>query len=74
MRQCLDIDNYIAENLKRARVALGITLQDAAKHHGISYQQLQKYENGINRISAGRLWHLSIIYSRPIEWFFNDNR
>lgn len=73
MRQPLDIDFLIAQNLKQARMDNAITLQNAAKNNGISYQQLQKYENGINRISAGRLWHVAKIYNRPVQWFFKNH-
>jgi transcriptional regulator with XRE-family HTH domain len=39
---------------------------------GISFQQVQKYERGTNRISASRLWQVAISLDVPIEFFFDD--
>jgi len=36
----------------------------------LGFQQIQKYEKGVNRIGAGRLWRFSLILGRPISWFF----
>ncbi len=39
---------------------------------GVSFQQMQKYENGMNRISASRLFALSRVFDVPVEYFFDD--
>ena len=39
---------------------------------GVAYHQVQKYEKGTNRISAGRLWRLAQIFDVPVTWFFED--
>lgn len=48
----------------------GRTQVGAAEALGITFQQIQKYEKGANRIAAGRLFELAKLYGKPIEWFF----
>ena len=45
---------------------------DLAKKLGITFQQVQKYEKGINRISSSRLWDFSQVLNVPIEYFFAE--
>ncbi len=54
------------------RNLLGLTLQTLAKAVGVTYQQLQKYERGVNRIGASRLFNLSHVLDVPISFFFED--
>lgn len=72
MKQPNQIDRVIAKNLRQIRIKRDLSLQDVSKRLGIAYQQLQKYEMGINRISAGRLWQLSVVYRYPIQNFYNN--
>ena len=64
------VDLYVGELLRDRRIILGKTQKDIAKDVGITYQQLQKYELGRNRISASRLYALSCILRVPITYFF----
>jgi transcriptional regulator with XRE-family HTH domain len=64
------IDRDIAKRLRLARIAAGVTQAAAADHVGVTFQQLQKYETGTNRVSAGSLALLAQIYGRPVAWFF----
>lgn len=66
------IEFIIAANLKKARLRHKMSQSVAPQYLGVTYQQLQKYENGANRISAVRLWHLSVFYNIPIQDFFED--
>ncbi len=50
----------------------GLTLQTLAKAVGVTYQQLQKYERGVNRIGASRLFNLSRVLDVPVSFFFED--
>ena len=54
-------------------MARDMSLRDASSKIGIAYQQLQKYEMGINRVSAGRLWQLSVFYRHPVQKFYEIN-
>ena len=64
-----EIDQYIGERLKHLRKKNRLTQEDLAEKLGISFQQIQKYENGKNRISFGRIVELSNYLNVPLEGF-----
>jgi transcriptional regulator with XRE-family HTH domain len=65
------IDKKIADRVRDARVEAGISQADMGRAiGGLSFQQIQKYENGINRISAGRLWQIATCLKVPIGKFY----
>ncbi len=66
------IDIHVGARVRLRRNLLGLTLQTLAKAVGVTYQQLQKYEWGVNRISASRLFNLSHVLDVPISFFFED--
>ena len=49
---------------------LGITQESLSERLGVTFQQVQKYERGINRISAGRLYEISVTLAVPVQYFF----
>ncbi len=49
---------------------LGLTQQQLAEMIGVTYQQAHKYESGLNRISAGRLFEIAQVLGVPVSWFF----
>ena len=51
---------------------LGLSQQQMADMIGVTYQQAHKYERGINRISAGRLYEISQVLRVPVAYFFED--
>ena len=63
------VDKYVGIRLRTRRQILGLSQQDIGERVGITFQQLQKYEKGINRISISRLYEFSQILGVPIEWF-----
>lgn len=65
------IDVFVGNKIRLTRAARGISQQQLADKLGISFQQLQKYERGINRISASRLWEVSQALGVPISYFFD---
>lgn len=65
-------DSYIGRQLKDRRSRCNMTLMEAAKKTGISYQQIQKYECACSRISAYLLFKLASAYNSPIESFFKE--
>ena len=65
-----EIDKFVGEKLREARNEAAISQESAAKRIGLSFQQIQKYEKGLNRVSASRLAKLSKLYEKPIVWFF----
>ncbi len=66
------IDIHVGARVRLRRHLLGLTLQTLAKAVGVTYQQLQKYERGANRIGAGRLFNLSHVLDVPISFFFEE--
>ncbi len=66
------IDVHVGSRVRLRRNLLGLTLQTLAKAVGVTYQQLQKYERGVNRIGAGRLFNLSHVLDVPVSFFFED--
>ena len=66
------IDIHVGQRLKQQRKLQGISQENLAKQLGITFQQIQKYENGTNRISASKLYELSQILKTPIQFFFEN--
>ncbi len=66
------IDVHVGARLRQRRTLLGMTQTTLGGSLGVSFQQMQKYENGVNRISASRLFALSRVLDVPIEYFFDD--
>ncbi len=66
------IDIHVGSRVRLRRHLLGMSLQTLAKAVGVTYQQLQKYERGANRIGASRLFNLSRVLDVPISFFFED--
>ncbi len=64
------IDNHIGARIRERRLMLGLTQQQFAKMIGVTYQQAHKYERGLNRISAGRLYEIALVLNVPVSWFF----
>jgi len=65
------IDRHVASRLRLRRREAGITQVMLAQVLGISFQQVQKYEEGTNRISAGALYQLAITLEAPVQYFFD---
>ena len=65
------IDKHVGQKLRDRRRILDLSQQDIAQTLGISYQQVQKYECGLNRISAGRLFMLGHIMRVPVAYFYD---
>ena len=66
------IDLHVGQRLKARRVMLGISQEKLGDSLGLTFQQIQKYERGANRISASRLYHLSKVLDAPVSFFFED--
>lgn len=66
------IDMFAGEKLRQARLTLGLSQDSVAKQlmHPITFQQIQKYERGSNRLSASKLWEFAEVLRVPPEFFF----
>ncbi len=69
-----DVDNYVGGRIRLRRVELGLSQTAVADQLGLTFQQVQKYERGYNRVSASRLYDLSKIFSVNIAYFFEGFR
>lgn len=65
------IDEFVGSRIRDRRISLGLTQQNMAKMIGVTYQQAHKYERGINRISAGRLYNIAKALNVPISYFYD---
>ena len=65
-----DIDRHVGARVRERRIMLGLTQQQLADLIGVTYQQAHKYERGINRVSAGRLYEIAQVLSVPVGYFF----
>lgn len=69
-RSAKPADHHVGARIRELRQAQGLSLTELASQLGLSHQQLQKYETGANRISAGMLHLLSKTLAVPMEEFF----
>ncbi len=63
-------DRHVGSRIRERRVMLGFSQQQLAELIGVTYQQAHKYEHGLNRISAGRLYEIAQALRVPISWFY----
>lgn len=65
-----DTDRHVGNRIRERRIMMGLSQQQMAELIGVTYQQAHKYERGINRISAGRLFEISQVLDVPVGHFF----
>lgn len=65
-----DTDRHVGARIRERRIMLGLSQQQMADLIGVTYQQAHKYERGINRISAGRLYEIAQVLGVPVGYFF----
>jgi transcriptional regulator with XRE-family HTH domain len=65
-----DVDRHVGGRIRERRVMMGLSQQQMADMIGVTYQQAHKYERGINRISAGRLFEIAQSLGVPVGFFF----
>lgn len=71
MRSATDVDKKVGKNLAKLRLLRGLTQEKLADAVGVTFQQLQKYEKGQNRISVSRLWQFSQVLEIPVAEFYD---
>ncbi|AZQ67556.1 XRE family transcriptional regulator [Silicimonas algicola] len=64
------VDVHVGKRIRHRRWLVGMTQQQLAEKVGIKFQQIQKYETGMNRVSASRLWDIAAALSVPVSFFF----
>jgi transcriptional regulator with XRE-family HTH domain len=71
-KQASDIDGQVAERIRVQRMLQGLTQLQLGNKIGVTFQQIQKYEKGINRIGAGRLFEVARVFNIPIQALFPE--
>ncbi|MDZ7711787.1 MAG: helix-turn-helix transcriptional regulator [Rhodovibrio sp.] len=66
------VDVHVGQRLRQRRVLVGLSQEKLARMVGITFQQVQKYERGANRIVASRLYELARVLDVPVSYFFDD--
>jgi transcriptional regulator with XRE-family HTH domain len=66
------IDIHVGKRIRMRRNLLGWSQEKLGDLLGLTFQQIQKYEKGLNRVSASRLWDFSVVLEAPISFFYDD--
>jgi len=66
------VDVHVGARVRLRRTLLGLSQEKLGEAIGLTFQQVQKYERGANRIGASRLWDLSRVLDVPVTYFFED--
>ncbi|MCF8479141.1 MAG: helix-turn-helix transcriptional regulator [Rhodospirillum sp.] len=66
------VDVHVGRRLRLRRTLLGMSQEQLANAVGVTFQQIQKYERGSNRVSASRLYDISKVLGVPVAFFFED--
>ena len=69
-RRVQDADRHVAARMRERRIMLGVSLQQLAELIGVTHQQAQKYEKGVNRLAAGQLWRMAQGLGVEVDYFF----
>src|SRR6201999_1109551 len=71
-KQANPIDAQVGNRVRLRRMLIGMSQEKLGESLGLTFQQVQKYEKGVNRIGAGRLFHVARILGVPITYFYED--
>ncbi len=66
------IDVHVGNRVRMRRMLIGMSQERLGKELGLTFQQVQKYERGTNRISASRLYRIAQVLGVPVQYFFED--
>lgn len=65
------VDVYVGARLKTKRTAQGLSQSEIGRYLGVTFQQVQKYEKGVNRIGPSKLYEVAKLLKTPINYFFD---
>jgi transcriptional regulator with XRE-family HTH domain len=66
------VDQHVGSRVRLRRMLLGMSQERLGESMGLTFQQVQKYEKGVNRIGASRLFQISKILDVPVQFFFEE--
>lgn len=64
------VDRKVGQRVRSRRLEIGMSQERLAELLGVTFQQVQKYEKGVNRIAVSRLWDISVALEMPVSRFF----
>ena len=65
------VDRYVGSRVRMRRITVGMSQEKLGEALGVTFQQVQKYEKGVNRVSAGRLYEIAGVLGVPVSYFFD---
>ncbi|HEY2447092.1 MAG TPA: helix-turn-helix domain-containing protein [Rhizomicrobium sp.] len=71
-KQANSVDAQVGNRVRLRRMLVGMSQEKLGELLGLTFQQVQKYEKGVNRIGAGRLYHVAQILGVPVSYFYED--
>lgn len=66
------VDKFVGDRIRMQRIAMGMSQTILGEACGVAFQQVQKYEKGLNRVGAGRLQRIATALGETIEFFYRD--
>lgn len=66
------VDIHVGSRVRLRRMLLGMSQEKLGEHLGLTFQQIQKYEKGVNRIGASRLFDLAQVLGVPVQFFYDE--
>lgn len=71
-RRANSVDVHVGGRVRLRRMVLGMSQEKLGEQLGLTFQQVQKYEKGVNRIGAGRLFDMAHVLGVPVQFFYDD--
>jgi transcriptional regulator with XRE-family HTH domain len=66
------VDVHVGNRIRMRRMLIGMSQEKLGERLGLTFQQVQKYEKGTNRVSASRLFHVAQVLGVPVQFFYED--
>ena len=66
------VDVHVGNRIRMRRMLAGMSQEKLGERLGLTFQQVQKYEKGTNRVSASRLFHVAQVLGVPVQYFYED--
>ena len=66
------VDVHVGNRIRMRRMLIGMSQEKLGERLGLTFQQVQKYEKGTNRVSASRLFHVAHVLAVPVQFFYED--
>ncbi len=71
-RRANPMDVHVGARVRLRRMLLGMSQEKLGEHLGLTFQQVQKYEKGVNRVGASRLFELARVLGVPVQFFYDE--